>query len=51
MTGCGSGRVGLRPSPDRAADGHVQAILRHGDKPLEVSRRCVAQVRETVKHL
>jgi two-component system response regulator AlgR len=35
----------------RAADGHVQAILRHGDKPLEVSRRCVAQVREVVKHL
>jgi two-component system, LytTR family, response regulator AlgR len=35
----------------RAADGHVQAILRHGRQPLEVSRRCVAQVRELVKHL
>ena len=35
----------------RTPDGHVQAILRHGDKPLDVSRRCVAQVRETVKHL
>lgn len=35
----------------RAADGHVQAILRHGRQPLEVSRRCVALVRETVKHL
>ena len=35
----------------RDADGHVYAILRHGDKPLEVSRRCVAQLRETVRHL
>jgi two-component system response regulator AlgR len=35
----------------RAADGHVQALLRHGDQPLEVSRRCVAGLRETVKHL
>ena len=35
----------------RAADGHVQAVLRHGAAPLEVSRRCVAQLRETVKHL
>lgn len=35
----------------RAADGHVHAILRHGRQPLEVSRRCVAQLRETVKHL
>lgn len=35
----------------RAADGHVQAVLRHGAQPLEVSRRCVAQLRETVKHL
>ena len=26
----------------RAADGHVQAVLRHGKQPLEVSRRCVA---------
>jgi len=35
----------------RALDGHVQAVLRHGDHPLEVSRRCVAGLRETVKHL
>lgn len=35
----------------RAADGHVQAMLRHGEHPLEVSRRCVAHLRETVKHL
>lgn len=35
----------------RGADGHVQAVLRHGRQPLEVSRRCVAHLRETVKHL
>jgi two-component system response regulator AlgR len=35
----------------RAADGHVQAVLRHGQHPLEVSRRCVAHLRETIKHL
>ncbi|GAB3735730.1 LytTR family DNA-binding domain-containing protein [Luteimonas pelagia] len=35
----------------RAPDGHVQAVLRHGDHPLEVSRRCVAGLRETLKHL
>ena len=35
----------------RAPDGHVQAILRHGKQPLEVSRRCVSTLRETVKHL
>ena len=35
----------------RAADGHVQAVLRHGPHPLEVSRRCVAHLRETIKHL
>jgi len=35
----------------RVGDGHVQAILRHGKAPLEVSRRCVAGLRETVKHL
>jgi two-component system, LytTR family, response regulator AlgR len=39
--------VELRRSPD----GHVQAILRHGDQPLEVSRRCVAGLRETLRHL
>ena len=35
----------------RAPDGHVQAVLRHGQAPLEVSRRCVAHLREAVKHL
>ena len=31
--------------------GHVQAVLRHGKQPLEVSRRCVSGLRETLKHL
>ena len=35
----------------RAADGHTLAVLRHGAQPLEVSRRCVAQLRETLRHL
>ena len=35
----------------RGGDGHTQAVLRHGEHPLEVSRRCVAQLRETLKHL
>ena len=35
----------------RGLDGHVHAILRHGDKPLEVSRRCVAQLRDAIRHL
>ena len=35
----------------RGADGHTQAMLRNGEHPLEVSRRCVAQLRETLKHL
>ncbi|MDR7135480.1 two-component system response regulator AlgR [Lysobacter niastensis] len=35
----------------RGADGHVQALLRHGKLPLEVSRRCVAGLRDTLKHL
>ncbi len=35
----------------RIGDGHTQAVLRHGEHPLEVSRRCVAQLRETLKHL
>jgi two-component system, LytTR family, response regulator AlgR len=39
--------VELRRSPD----GHVQAVLRHGDHPLEVSRRCVSGLRETLQHL
>jgi two-component system response regulator AlgR len=36
--------VELRRSPD----GHVHALLRHVAQPLEVSRRCVAQLREQV---
>ena len=35
----------------RASDGHTQAVLRHGVHPLEVSRRCVAQLRDTLRHL
>lgn len=35
----------------RDPGGHVHAILRHGKQPLEVSRRCVAALKETVKHL
>lgn len=35
----------------RGTDGRVHAMLRHGKTPLEVSRRCVAQLRDTVKHL
>ncbi|QIL19288.1 LytTR family DNA-binding domain-containing protein [Thermomonas sp. HDW16] len=35
----------------RGGDGHTQAVLRHGAHPLEVSRRCVAQLRDTLRHL
>jgi len=35
----------------RDLDGHVHAVLRHGDKPLEVSRRCVPQLRDVVRTL
>ena len=35
----------------RAPDGHVHAVLRHGHAPLEVSRRCVSGLRDTVRHL
>ena len=35
----------------RSNDGHVQAVLRHGKEPLKVSRRCLAALRDTVKHL
>jgi two-component system response regulator AlgR len=35
----------------RAGDGSVQAVLRHGKQPLEVSRRCVPGLREKLKHL
>jgi two-component system response regulator AlgR len=35
----------------RLPDGQVQALLRHGKAPLEVSRRCVAALRERLRHL
>ena len=35
----------------RSTDGQVHAILRHGGAPLEVSRRCLPQLRERLKHL
>ncbi|WP_372017862.1 LytR/AlgR family response regulator transcription factor [Pseudoxanthomonas sp. 10H] len=35
----------------RGADGHVQAVLRSGGAPLEVSRRCVPWLRQTLRHL
>ena len=34
----------------RNGDGRVHAVLRHGKEPLEVSRRCVAGLRDTVKN-
>lgn len=35
----------------RDLEGHVHAVLRHGDRPLEVSRRCVSQLRDAVRQL
>jgi len=35
----------------RDLDGHVHAVLRHCDRPLEVSRRCVSQLRDAVRQL
>lgn len=35
----------------REPDGQVHAILRHGSQPLEVSRRCVAPLREALRQL
>lgn len=35
----------------RAGGGQVQAVLRHAAAPLEVSRRCVASLREQLKAL
>jgi len=35
----------------RAGDGRIEAMLRHGEKPLEVSRRCVPHLRELVRQL
>ena len=33
----------------RAGDGHVHAVLRHGERPLEVSRRCLPQLRAQLR--
>lgn len=35
----------------RHATGQVQAVLKHAHHPLEVSRRCVASLRQELKHL
>lgn len=35
----------------RNGGGQVQAVLRHGKAPLEVSRRCVASLKQELKHL
>ena len=35
----------------RSADGQVHAVLRHGGPLLEVSRRCVPQLRQALRHL
>ena len=34
----------------RLPDGQVQAVLRNVTAPLEVSRRCLSQIRETLRH-
>ena len=39
--------VELRRSPE----GHTQAVLRDVAAPLEISRRCLPQLRETLRHL
>jgi len=35
----------------RDGEGHVRAILRHGERPLEVSRRCLPALRNQVRLL
>jgi len=35
----------------RGSDGHVHAVLRNGGPALEVSRRCVPQLRQALRHL
>ena len=35
----------------RNGAGQVQAVLRHGKAPLEVSRRCVASLKQDLRHL
>ncbi|UKE73949.1 LytR/AlgR family response regulator transcription factor [Xanthomonas graminis] len=34
----------------RLGEGQVHAVLRHAKQPLEVSRRCVAQLRQEIRH-
>ena len=34
----------------RGLDAHVHAVLRDVPQPLEVSRRCLTQLRETLRH-
>jgi len=34
----------------RTPDGHVHAVLRNAAQSLEVSRRCLSQLRETLRH-
>jgi two-component system response regulator AlgR len=35
----------------RSPEGHVHAVLRHGGAALEVSRRCLPHLRETLQQL
>lgn len=35
----------------RSPEGHTMAVLRHVDTPLEISRRCLTQLRETLRDL
>jgi two-component system, LytTR family, response regulator AlgR len=35
----------------RGSEGQVHAILRHSDAALEISRRCLPQIRQQLKHL
>ncbi|QNN45364.1 response regulator transcription factor [Thermomonas brevis] len=39
--------IELRRSPE----GHMQAVLRDVAEPLEISRRCLSHLRETLRHL
>ena len=35
----------------RASEGHTLAVLRDVPEPLEISRRCLSPLRETLRHL
>jgi two-component system, LytTR family, response regulator AlgR len=35
----------------RSSDGQVHALLKHSDDALEISRRCLPQIRQLLKHL